>query len=220
MRRPRQGRRGVGLVILLVLLGLIVGLLVAADLTARRVAEDELAERVAARVPQAESTSARVRSFPFLGRLLTSGQVAEVDASVTDVTVRGLRFASVSVAIHGAKISRQEALDNRRIVLTGIDRGRATAQVDAAALSKALGVPIALDRGRASVTVAGVKVTASVEVRDGRLLVGGIGVNLPALDLVAPLLPCLPNAVVEAGKVVLTCDFTEIPAELKVDVQL
>ncbi|MGH9222442.1 MAG: LmeA family phospholipid-binding protein [Acidimicrobiales bacterium] len=216
MRRPR--RRGAG--VLLVLLALIAGLLVAADLTARRVAEDELAKRVAARVPEASSTSAKVRSFLFLGRLLTSGKVAEVDAGVTDVTVRGLRFASVGVALHGVKIDRRQLVRDRRVVLSDIDRGRARAEVDAAALAAALGVPVTLEPGRASVTVGGVKLGASLAVTGGRLIVGGVGVTLPGLELVAPLLPCVPDAAVEAGRVVLTCDFTEIPNELRVDVQL
>ena len=216
MRRTR--RRGAG--ILLVLLALIAGLLVAADLTARQVAEEELADRVAARVPAASSTSAKVRSFPFLGRLLASGKVAEVDAGVTDVTVRGLRFASVAVTLHGVKLDRRSLVRERRVILADIDRGRATAQVDASALSEALGVPITLERGRASVSVAGFTLAATVAVTGGRLIVAGVGVNLPGLELVAPLLPCVPDATIEAGRVLLTCDFTEIPQELRVDVQL
>ena len=215
MRRPR--RRGAGI---LVLLALIAGLLVAADIVARQVAEEELANRVAARVPEAGSTSAKVRSFPFLGRLLFSGRVDEVDAGVTDVTVRGLRFASVDVALYGAKIDRRQLTQDRRVVLSAIDRGRATATVDAAALTEALGVPITLDPGKASVTVAGVKISARVEVTNGRLIVGGVGVNLPGLELVAPLLPCVPDARVESGRVLLSCEFTQIPDELRVDVQL
>ena len=65
VQRRRSGAR---LVILMLLL-LIAGLLVAADLTARRVAEDELAARVKAAAPTATSARAEVRSFPFLGRL-------------------------------------------------------------------------------------------------------------------------------------------------------
>jgi hypothetical protein len=217
---PRRRRRGAGCLVVLLLVALIGGLLVAADVTARRVAEDELATRVAARVPEAGSTSAKVRSFPFLGRLLTSGKVSEVDAGATDITVRGLQFASVGVTLHGVKFDRRQLLRDRRVILTDIDRGRARAEVDAAALTEALGVPITLEPGKASVTVGGVKVGASVSVNDGRLIVGGVGVNLPGLSLVAPLLPCVPDAVVEAGRVVLTCDFTEIPDELRVDVQL
>ena len=205
------------LVVFLLVLG---ALGVAVDVSVRKVAQDELARRVANRVPAATSTSAQIRSFPFLGRLLLSGEVPEVDAAATDVTVRGVRFASLGVALYGVTIDRREVLSNRRVVMSGIDRGQARATLDAAALSEYFGVPITLEPGKASVDVGGVKVAATVSIVDGQLKVSGVNVPSPALSLVAPLLPCVPNARIELGRVVLTCDFTEIPQELRVGAQL
>jgi hypothetical protein len=51
-------------------------------------------------------------------------------------------------------------------------------------------------------------------------VVGGVGLSLPVLDLVAPLLPCVAGAEIAPGRVLLTCDFTEVPAELRAGVDL
>jgi hypothetical protein len=204
----------------LVLLAVIVGLLVIADLTARSVAEAELADRVRARVPEAERASVDIASFPFLGRLLASGNVGQLDARVSGITVRGLRFDFIAVELHGVRLDRDQLVGDRRVVVEGIERGEARAEVPQAALSDALGVPIMLEDGRASVEVLGRRVSASLAVEDGTLVVGGVGLSLPGFDLVAPLLPCVPDLEILAGRVVLACDFTEIPRELLVPVQL
>lgn len=213
----RRRRRGA---LLFVLLGVVVALLVVADLTARRVAERELAQRVSARVPSAAGSSAEIRSFPFLGRLLASGQVAQVDAGVSDVTVRGLRFASIAVDLRGVRLSRRQLVNDRRVVLEAIEHGRVRAEVRQDALTQVLGVPVTLQPGHASVTVAGRQLGADVAVRDGKLIVRAAGFSVPALDVTGPLLPCVANAEVGQGRVLLTCDFTEVPAELRAGAQL
>jgi hypothetical protein len=217
----RRRRGGAFLAVVLVVLAavLVVALLVA-DVTARTLAEDALAARVKAAVPSASTTSAQVRSFPFLGRLLTSGRVPEVDAAVGDITVQGLRFASIAVALHGVQVDRDQLLRDRRVVLEKIDRGRVEARVTADALTEALGVPITLEQGRASVTIAGHTLGAELSVENGRLVVGVAGFSLPTIHVTAPLLPCVANARIDPGVVLLTCDFTEIPAELRTPAQL
>jgi hypothetical protein len=201
------------------LLVLILVLLVAADITARVIAQKALADRVQAAVPGASSTSATIHSFPFLVGLAASGHVSEVDARVRDVTVKGLRFDSIRVDMHGVELDRDELL-NRRVVLQKIDSGAVRAEVDQAALSDVLGLPVTLEDGRASVTIAGRRVGADLAVRDGRLVVGVAGLSLPVLDLEAPLLPCVGNASIVVGRVLLACDFTEIPRELLTSAQL
>ena len=217
MRTPSRRRRGAALLIVVVVLA---GLLVSADVVARKLAEDELAARVKTAVPTAATTSAQLRSFPFLARLLVSGDVSEVDAAVGDVTVQGLRFASIAVDLHGVRVDRDQLVRDRRVVLQKIDRGRVEARVTAEALTEALGVPVSLEQGRASVTIAGRTLGAELEVENGRLVVGVTGFSLPAIHVTAPLLPCVANARVVPGVVLLTCDFTEIPKELRTPAQL
>jgi hypothetical protein len=215
---PRRSRRGGGTV--LVLLVVIAGLLVAADITARVVAQNELANRVEAAVPTARTATARVRSFPFLGRLLASGRVSEVDATVTDVSVEGLRFKSIAVDLHGVQLDRDQLVRDRRIVLEKLDRGLVEARVTQEALSEVLGVSIDLEEGRASVTIAGRRVGADLEVRDGHLVVEVAGLSLPTIRAEAPLLPCLADARIVVGRVLLLCEFTEIPEELRAPAEL
>lgn len=205
---------------MVVLLAIIGGLLVVADAAARRITQQKLADRLAAEVPDARQTSAAIHSFPFLGRLLGSGHVPQVDAAVSGVSVGRVRFASVAVVLHGVTLDRNQLLHDRTVQLVGIERGEARAEVDQAALSDALGVELTLDAGTASVTVAGLRVGVRLAVTDGRLTIAGVGITVPGLDLVAPLLPCLPDAALERGRVVLSCGFTEVPKELRKPVRL
>lgn len=205
------------LLVTLVVLG---GLLAVADVVAEDVAEGELETRLAAEIPEASGVSARISSFPFLGRLLTSGRVAEVDAQARGLEVEGLDLDVVAVDLDGVTLDRTLLWDDQRVAVTDIDHGRVRAEVTQAALSQRLGVDVRLESGRASVTVAGRRITAELSVRDGRLIVGGAGLSLPALDVVAPLLPCIADAEIVPGRVLLTCDFTEVPEELRAAVDL
>lgn len=200
---------------LLVTLVVLAGLLAVADVAAEGVAESELEARLAAEIPGATGVSARISSFPFLGRLLSSGRVAEVDAQARGLEVEGLDLEVVSVDLDGVTLDRRLLWDDQRVAVTDIDHGRVRAEVTQAALSERLGVDVRLEAGRASVTVAGRRITAELAVRDGRLVVGGAGLSLPALDVVAPLLPCIADAEIVPGRVLLTCDFTEVPEELR-----
>jgi hypothetical protein len=197
-----------------VLLAVIAGLLVAADLTARSLTEGELVARVRAAVPEAGATSVDIRSFPFLPRLLASGHVPQIDAQVNDVTVRDLRFDFIAVELHGVHVDRDQLVGRRSVVLESVDRGKVRAEVAQQALTDVLGVPVTLEPGRASVRIAGVSLGAKLSITDGRLVVAGLGIELPALDLSGPLLPCVADAQILDGRVALSCAFTEIPAEL------
>lgn len=199
-------------VVTLVLLG---GLLAGTDVVAEALAESELEARLESEMPGASGVSARISSFPFLGRLLTSGRVAEVDAQARELEVEGLDLDVVSVDLDGVTLDRRILWDDQRVAVTDIDHGRVRAEVTQAALSARLGVDVRLEAGRASVTVAGRRITAELAVRNGRLVVGGAGIDLPPLEVVAPLLPCIADAEIVPGRVLLTCDFTEVPEELR-----
>lgn len=205
----------------LLVLGIVVlGAVVAADLILRKAAEEELAARVRQEVPDAGATSARIRSFPFLGRLLVSGDVSEIDARVDDVTVEQLLFDFIAVRLHGVEVDPDSLLGERRVVLKRIDRGQVRAEVSEQALVDVLGLPVTLEEGRASVEILGQEVSADVAVREGRLIVSGLDISLPALDLTGPLLPCVSNVEILSGRLAMTCDFAEIPRELLLSTQL
>jgi hypothetical protein len=193
-------------------LAIILGLLAAADIGVRAVAESQVRDRVALAAGPAGSTSARIDSFPFLPRLLASGDVTRIRVAAADVVVEGLTFARVALDLHGVTFDRDLLLSDRKVVLTDLERGTATAEVTAAQLSERLGVDVTLEPGRARVQVAGQTVTATASVTDNTLRLSGVPFAVPIPRL--PLLPCVANAEILAGRVQLTCTVDEVPAEL------
>lgn len=192
-----------------------VGLLVAADIGARSVAESQLRDRVAAAVSPGGTTSARISSFPFLPRLLISGDVARIQVATADVTVDRLTFARVSVDLQDVTLDRSRLFDERTVVLESLGRGTATAEVTQDRLSEALGVPVTLEAGRVRVRVAGAQVTANASVSDNTLRVTVAGLSVPALKIPKlALLPCVADAVVLPGRIRLTCSVDQVPPEL------
>lgn len=192
------------------------GLLVAADVGVRSVAESQLRDRVAAEaaVPSA-STTARIESFPFLGRLLTSGTVARIQLSAADITVEGLTFARVALDIHDVAFERERLLSERKVVLSSLERGTAVAEVTQDELSERLGVAVTLEAGRARVRVAGQTVTATATVSDNTLRLSVAGLSVPALRIPQlPLVPCVADAEILPGRARLTCSIDEVPAGL------
>lgn len=187
----------------------------AADIGARTVAESQIRDRVVIAAGPAGPTTASIDSFPFLGRLLTGGEVSRLRVAAGDVVVEGLTFARVALDLRGVTLDRDLLVSDQKVVLTDLERGTATAEVTAEQLSERLGVDVTLEPGRARVRVAGQTVTATASVTENTLRLTVSGLTVPALRIPRlPLLPCVANAEILAGKVRLTCTVDEVPAEL------
>ncbi len=194
---------------------MILGLLVGADVAVRRTAEAQLRDRVVAAVQPAGSTSARIESFPFLGRLLTSGTISRIRISTAGVTAQGLTFALVSLDLEGVTFDRGTLLSERKVVLKSLAHGTAVAEVTQERLSEVLGVPVTLDSDRIRVRVAGQLINATASVSDNTLKVTVAGLSVPALRIPKlSLLPCVAGAVVLPGRIRLSCQVDQLPAEL------
>ncbi|MDQ6909859.1 MAG: DUF2993 domain-containing protein [Actinomycetota bacterium] len=199
----------------LVLLVAIVGLLIAADFAARAAATNQLERNLARDVPSATSASVAIDSFPFLGRLLVSGKVATLHASVTEVDAGPLKLARVNVDLQDVQLDRQVLLRQRRVVLTSIGRGTATAEITQEALSGALNIPVRLSNGKVGVRAGPLQATANVTVQDNVIRVNAGPVSLPAIRIPkAPLLPCVANAEVLEGRIRVSCALNQVPEEL------
>lgn len=189
-------------------------------MAARSVAEGQLRDRVVAAASPAGATTtgpttAHIESFPFLGRLLTSGQVSRIQVAAADVTVDGLTFARVAVDLRGVTLDRSRLMSDQKVVLSSLDRGTATAEVTQEQLSERLGVPVTLLAGKAQVRVAGQTVTAAAVVTDNMLRLSVTGLSVPALRIPKlPLLPCAADAEILPGRIRLTCRVDEVPAAL------
>ena len=200
---------------LLVLVVVIVGLLVVADIGARSVVEAQLRDRVKLAAAPEGDTSAHISSFPFLGRLLTSGDVSRIRVATGGVTVEGLTFARLAVDLDDVTLDRDRLVSERKLVLTNLRRGTAEAEVTQDELSQRLGVPVTLEAGRARVRVGGQMVTATASVKDNTLRLAVAGLSVPSLHIPKlPLVPCVADARIEPGRVVLTCTVDQVPPEL------
>jgi len=184
------------------------------------VAESQLRDRVRAQAAAAGGvprgpTTARIESFPFLGRLLGSGRVSRISVASADVSVEGLTFARVAVDLDEVTFDRSRLLSERKVVLESLGQGRAEAEVTAEQLSGRLGVPVTLDAGRIRVRMAGQLVTARASVSDNTLRLSVAGLSVPALRIPRlPLVPCVADAVVLPGRIRLTCSIDRVPPEL------
>ena len=187
----------------------------AADVGARSVAESQIRDRVVIAAGPAGETSARIDSFPFLGRLLTGGDVSRLRVAAADVTVEDLTLARVALDLHGVTLDRDRLLSEQKVVLTALDRGTATAELSAEQLSERLGIAVTLETGRARVRVAGQTVTATASISDNRLRLTVAGFDVPTLRIPRlPLLPCVADAEILPGRIRMTCSVDQIPPEL------
>ncbi len=181
----------------------------------RSVAESQLRDRVEAAATPAGATTARIESFPFLGRLLTSGTVSRVHITAAEVTADRLTFAHVSLDLQDVTFDRGRLLSERRVVLKSLGHGTAVADLTQERLSDVLGVLVTLDAGRVRVRVAGRLITAKASVTDNTLRLTVAGLTVPALRIPKlSLLPCVADAVIRAGLVRFSCQVDQLPAEL------
>lgn len=193
----------------------VVGALLVADLVARAWAEGQLRDRVIARVQPEGPVSASISSFPFVGRLLASGTISEVDVAVEDLTVRGVTFAMVGVRLRAVRIDRDAVVQDRRVTLAGIGRGTAVVEISGDEISRLLGVTVLLERGQARVRVGGTLVPVAARIEGSTLVVEAAGLSLPAVEIPPlPLVECLAGTEILPGRLRLTCEVDRVPAEL------
>ncbi len=200
----------------LLLLLVVVALLVVADVAARRAVEAQLESNINREVPSSDRARVHIDSVPFLGRLVFSGRVRAVRASVDDVQVDRLRFSRVAVELRNVKIDRSTLVADRRVDLQTVDRGTAVAELSQGALREALGdLPVTLENGRIGVTVRGVTLTVEASIRDGVLRLSAGRLSIPPITVPRlPLLPCVTNAEAGPGVLRLSCRVNEVPQEL------
>ncbi len=121
-----------------ILLALIVG-----DRAAKGWAESKLAERAAAYYPPGAGSSASIRSFPFIGRLLFLGSIPRVDVNLDDLRFQAVLVRRLSLRVSDVKLDRAE-LFSGRVHLDDVGRGRIVATIDGPSLAKAVGLRRAL----------------------------------------------------------------------------
>lgn len=187
------------------------------DLSARRLAENRLEDRARSEAGQPGSVDARIRSFPFLARLVLSSTVAEVDVHLLDVDTGRLDLAAVDVDLRGVRLDRDKMFSGDA-ELEDIDRGTVTVELDAAAIQRVINLPVSISGDRITVRYRGVSVSARAEAGEDGALVLRAG-RLPPLIVPVTrsrLVSCVAaRATVVNDRVRLACDITEVPPGLR-----
>lgn len=205
-----------------ILLALIVG-----DQAAKGWAESQLAERAAAYYPPGSGSSAAIHSFPFLGRLLFSGSVPQVDVNLDDLRIEAVLIRRLSIHVADVKLDRSD-LFHGNVHLDDVGEGKIVATVDGPSLAKAVGIDVRFTPGEVQVheKIQGVDVVAKGKVSvKGNLIsvtptsVEGLAVpasrfaisyRIPGIEI----LPCQADVKIVQNGVVLACNVTDIPPAL------
>jgi len=205
-----------------VLLALVVG-----DQAAKGWAESQLAERAAAYYPPGSGSSASIRSFPFVGRLLISGSVPKVDVNLEDVRFQAVVVRRLSLKVSDVKLDRGDLFDGR-VRLLDVGQGRLQATIDGPSLAKATGFDVRFTPGQVEVhqRIQGVNVIAKgdLAVKGNQVTVTptsvqglavpasrfAISYRIPGIELI----PCQADVEIIEDAAVLSCAIDDIPAAL------
>lgn len=202
----------------LVVLAVVVAVLGAGvDLAVRQAADSQLAAR-ARSASGAASAEAAVGTFPLLYHVAAQGTVPRVDLRLDRVPVGPVTIHRLDVHLRRVAIDRNQLFGHRRVRVTGIDSGSATATLTAADLSAASGRTIVVPGdGTVDVVVAGQRIPAAADIAGGRTLeLRYRGVRLVSVDLGrnrflrdCALTLAFPPGAVEAG-----CTMTPVPPDV------
>ena len=214
--------------IFLVLPTVVLLALIVADQGAKGWAESKLAERAASYYPPGAGSSASIHSFPFIPRLLITGEVPRVDVNLDDLRIQAVLVRQLSIHVADVKLDRDEMFRGRVHVLD-VGEGKIVATLDGPSLAKAIGADVRFTpAGEVEVheRIQGVDVKArgTLTFKGNVITVTPTsvqGLNVPAsrfaLSYRIPgieILPCEAQVKVIKDAVVLSCDVVDVPAAM------
>ncbi len=160
---------------------------VAADIVAKEVAQNRIADQVEDSIEGVDEADAAIGGFPFLPRLL-SGRITELQLHIPRVRTRALVVSDLELNLEGLEFDPVNAFAGSGDIR--VEGGNGHAYATAAALTRALrrsGVDasIALRGPAARISAAGrTHRVGSVRIRDGELLfaipTGPLSLDIPA----------------------------------------
>ena len=203
--------------------------LIVADQSAKGWAESRLAERAAAYYPPGSGSSASIRSFPFIPRLLFTGEVPRVTVNLDDLRVQQVLVRQLSIRVADVRIDRDEVFRGR-VRVRDVGPGTITATLDGPALAKAIGADVRFTSAgdvevHQRIQGVNVKATGKLTIKGNVITVTPTsvqGASVPpsrfALNYRIPgrveLLPCAADARVTRDTLTLSCNVVDIPAAL------
>lgn len=199
------------IVLLLVMALILIGLSIL-DVWVRHKVQSVVATHIEDELPGSTAT-VNISSFPFVGRLVASGSVPEMQVDVHGVSGGGVDFSDIEVVTHDLKL-RTGKLTSGKVQLRSIGYGSVTGDVTEASVDHLTGVPATFGAG--TIEVAGVTETPSLTVSDGAINVSApqfpqqIRIPVPTLSI----LPCASSAAIVPGALQVSCELTSLPPAL------
>jgi hypothetical protein len=186
---------------LLVLVLIVGGLgLLAAELIAPRLLEEQIEDQVRANTGQAATVEADLGGSPFLPGLLLDGRVETLDLRLEEVAGREVTFGTVEVSLEGILLDR-EVLWGGQLRVTDIDVGTIRLEL----IDERIGaISDVVDRLGSD----------AVRLRDRALELAPEGAEAVQVPLDEDLLPCSPSAELDGDVVRLECEFQDVPPML------
>jgi len=199
--------------VLLLVLAVAAVVAVGADVVLKSRAQMELASQVEARVPGTTGVSAKISSFPFVGRLLLSGRVPEVVVAAQHTTVADVSLEDIRIQVEDVEMDSGAARQGRAVVQS-IGRGSVHADLREDQVNPRLprGYQVHFQHEKATVTGPLPVPAQLVATPEGGLQLRVA--NRSLFDLPFPktdLLPCSPKAAFVDGAVRLSCTFDKVP---------
>ena len=214
--------------IFLVLPTVVLLALIVADQGAKGWAESKLAERAAAYYPPGSGSSASIRSFPFIPRLLFTGEVPRVTVNLDDLRVQQVLIRQLSIRVSDVRIDRDEMFRGR-VQVRDVGQGTITVTLDGPALARAIGADVRFTpagdvevhqriqgvnvKATGKLTVKGNAITVTPTSVQGASVPPGrfaLSYRIPGVELV----PCAADVRVTKDTVTLSCAVADIPAAL------
>jgi hypothetical protein len=190
----------------------LVVLLAAGDVAARRYAETRVEQQINEREPGSAS-SVHISSFPFVARLALFGRVEKISAHVSHVNVGSFVLDKVDLTVTGVRLDRSQLVHHTAAV-KGIRTGTVRAVMSEQTVDQVLHLPVTFGDGSVQLSAGGVTLSATVTVVDNQLRLSAAGRDLSVPIPPLPVLPCVADAAVEPGRLVLSCSFHQVPAAL------
>ncbi|MEM7151623.1 MAG: LmeA family phospholipid-binding protein [Myxococcota bacterium] len=206
------------LLVLLILLVLVIGGVLFADMKVRGLAEEHAEDRITSTLTQAEGVHVTFDGFPFVLGVLATGQVEALHVKIDRVREQGLEAQDLSLDVETISIDTDALIDEQRLVVTDIGAARVQGFIADEQVSKVVGQEVHCTPGAIKAKVEGVEVQATATVK-GRTVV--LAAPIPGVEpLVFPLpptdvLPCAPQLEVLEGKFRVSCTVDEIPPRLR-----
>lgn len=208
MRRPARA------VLALLVAGLPVLLICAADLPLVPAAESRLEQELRSRV-KAASVDAQIGAFPVVGRAALLGEVASVDIEWTAAKVGAVEAVAARLSLDGVGFDRSSLFDGK-VSINGVESGEIRVLVSASELTRLLGREVFIEAGKVQ---AQLTPTTRAEVRisatNRGLVLAASELEPVSVDLGVDTFPCAPTAEIDRGNVRLQCSFRGTPPVLR-----